>query len=54
MSRDIVFLNKSLGGLGWYDMEVEQGLHNLGAMINGLCNIEVFGLVHKAMMWKWF
>jgi hypothetical protein len=35
MSRDLVFGNKKLGGLGWCDMEVEQGLHNLGAMING-------------------
>jgi hypothetical protein len=45
MSRNIGFGNKSLGGLGWCDMEVEQGLHNLGAMINGL---------HKAMMRTWF
>jgi hypothetical protein len=50
MSRDIVFVNKSLGGFGWCDMEVEQGLHNLGAMINGLHNNEIVGKVHKAMM----
>jgi hypothetical protein len=31
-------------------MEVEQGLHNLGAMINGLHNNKIVGLVHKAMM----
>jgi hypothetical protein len=54
MPRDIVFRNKSLGELGWCDMEVEQGSHNLGAMINGLHNIEVVGLVHKAMMRNWF
>jgi hypothetical protein len=34
LSRNIVFGNKSLGRLGWCNMEVEQGLHNLGAMIN--------------------
>jgi hypothetical protein len=54
MSRDIVFGHKSLGGLGWCDMEVEQGLHNLGAMINGLHNTEIVGLMHKAMMRNWF
>jgi hypothetical protein len=54
MSRDIVFGNKSLGGLGWCDMEVEQGLHNLGTMINGLHNNEIVGKVHKAMMRTWF
>jgi hypothetical protein len=54
MSRDIVFTYKSLGGLGWCDMEVEQGLHNLGAMINGLYNNEIVGQVHKAMMRTWF
>jgi hypothetical protein len=54
MSRDIVFRNKGLGRLGWFDMEVEQGLHNLGAMISGLHNTEIVGLVHKAMMRKWF
>jgi hypothetical protein len=55
MSRDIVFGNKSFGGLGWCNMEVEQGLHNLGAMINGLHNNEIVGQVHKAMMrtWSW-
>jgi hypothetical protein len=31
-------------------MEVEQGLHNLGAMISGLHNNEIVGQVHKAMM----
>jgi hypothetical protein len=54
MSRDIVFGNKSLGGLGWWDMEVEQGLHNLGTIINGLHNNEIVGQVHKAMMRTWF
>jgi hypothetical protein len=54
MSRDIVFGNKILGGLGFFDMEVEQGLHNLGAMINGLHNKEIVSLVQKAMMRKWF
>jgi hypothetical protein len=54
MSRDIVFEHKSLGGLGWCDMEVEQGLHKLGAMINGIHNTEIVGLVHKAMMQRWF
>jgi hypothetical protein len=54
MSRDIVIGDKSLGGLGWCDMEVEQGLHNLGAMINGLHNNEIVGQVHKAMMRTWF
>jgi hypothetical protein len=54
MSRDIVFGNKSLGGLGWCDMEVEQGLHNFGAMISGLHNNEIVGQVHKAMMRTWF
>jgi hypothetical protein len=54
MSRDIVFGNKSLGGLGWCDMEVEQRLQNLGAMINGLHNNEIIGQVHKAMMRTWF
>jgi hypothetical protein len=54
MSREIVFGSKSLEGLGWCDMEVEQGLHNLGAMINGLYNTEIVGLVHKAMMKTWF
>jgi hypothetical protein len=54
MSRNIVFGIKSIGGLGWCDMEVEQGLHNLGAMINGLHNNEIVGLVHKAMMQNWF
>jgi hypothetical protein len=54
MSRDIVLGHKSLGGLGWCDMEVEQGLHNLGAMINGMHNTETVGSVHKAMMWSWF
>jgi hypothetical protein len=54
MSRDIVFGKKSLGGLGWCDMEVEQGLHNLGAMINGLHNNEIFSQVHKAIMRTWF
>jgi hypothetical protein len=54
MSRDIVFDNKSLGGLGWCDMEVEQGLHNLGAMTSGLHNNEIVGQVHKAMMRTWF
>jgi hypothetical protein len=50
MSRDIVFGHKSLGGLGWCDMEVEQGLHNLGAMISGMHNTEIVGSAHKAMM----
>jgi hypothetical protein len=50
MSRDIVFGNKSLGGLGWCDMGVKQGLHNLGAMINGLHNNEIVRQVHNAMM----
>jgi hypothetical protein len=54
MSRDIVFGNKSLGRLGWCDMEVEQGLHNLSVMINGLHSNEVVGQVHKAMMRTWF
>jgi hypothetical protein len=54
MSRDIVFGNKSLGGLGWFDMEVEQGLHNLGAMISSLHNTKIVGLVHKIRIWKWF
>jgi hypothetical protein len=54
MSRDIVFGNKSLGGLGWCDMKVEQGLHNLGTMISGLHNNEIVGQVHKAMMRTWF
>jgi hypothetical protein len=54
MQRDISFGNKSLGGLGWFDMEAERGLHNLGAMINSLHNTEIVGLVHKAMMRKWF
>jgi hypothetical protein len=35
-------------------MEVEQGLQNLGAMINGLHSAEVVGLVRKAMMRNWF
>jgi hypothetical protein len=35
-------------------MEVEQGLHNLGAMISGLHNNEIVGQVHKAMMRTWF
>jgi hypothetical protein len=48
------FGNKSLGGLGWCDMEVEQGLHNLGDMINGLLNNEIVSLVHKAMMQNCF
>jgi hypothetical protein len=54
MSRDIVLGHKSLGGLGWCDMEVEQGLHNLGAMIKGMHNTETVGSVHKAMMRSWF
>jgi hypothetical protein len=54
MSRDIVFGHKSLGGLGWCDMEVEQGLHNFVAMINSMHNTEIAGLVHKAMMRNWF
>jgi hypothetical protein len=54
MTRDIVFGNKSLGGLGWCDMEVEQGLHNLGAVISGLHNNEIVGQVHKAIMRTWF
>jgi hypothetical protein len=54
MSRDIVFGHKSLGGLGWCDMEVEQGLHNLGAMISGMHNTEIVGSAHKAMMRSWF
>jgi hypothetical protein len=33
---------------------VEQGLHNLGAMISGLHNNEIVGHVHKAMMKTWF
>jgi hypothetical protein len=49
-----VFGNKSVGGLGWCEMEVEQGFHNLGAIINGLHNNEIVGLVHKAMMRTWF
>jgi ribonuclease HI len=31
-------------------MEVEQGLHNLGDMINSMHNTETVGSVHKAMM----
>jgi hypothetical protein len=50
----LVFGNKSLGGLGWCNIEVEQGLHNLDAMISGLHNNEIVGHVHKAMMRTWF
>jgi hypothetical protein len=35
-------------------MEVEQGLHNLGAMINGMHNTKIVGLVHKVLMQNWF
>jgi hypothetical protein len=49
MSRDIVFGHKSLGGLGWCDMEVEQGLHD-----QRYACTEIVGSVHKAMMRIWF
>jgi hypothetical protein len=54
MSRDVVFGNKSLGGLEWCDMEVEQGLYNLSAMIYGLHNNDIVSLIHQAMMRTWF
>jgi hypothetical protein len=54
MSRDKIFGHKTLRGLGWCDMEVEQGLHKLNGMIKGMHNTEIVGFVHKAMMQNWF
>jgi hypothetical protein len=28
-SRDVVYGPETMGGMGWYDLEIEQGLHNL-------------------------
>ena len=55
-AQDIVYGSKNFGGLGWYDMEIEQGLQNLITFIQQFNAGGTIGQLSKAMIerWCWF
>jgi hypothetical protein len=46
---------KSMGGLGWNDMAIEQGLQNIARLIIGMHDKEILGITTNTMLnqWKW-
>jgi endonuclease/exonuclease/phosphatase family metal-dependent hydrolase len=55
-ARDIVYGSTLLGGLGWVDMEIEQGLHNLATLIQNYHNGGIKGSLLQILLerWSWF
>jgi hypothetical protein len=53
--RDVVYGAKSMGGLGWNDMAIEQGLQNIARLIIGMHDEEILGTMTNVMLnqWKW-
>ena len=54
-SRDLVYDPETMGGLGWYDLEIEQGLHNLEKLISGYHEQGAIGSITEIMphQWSW-
>jgi hypothetical protein len=55
-SRQVVFGAKSPGGLGWTNLETEQGLQSLMNFIQSFNNLGTKGNIHKVTKdrWCWF
>jgi hypothetical protein len=55
-ARDIVYGSTQLGGLGWVDMEIEQGLHNQGTFIQSYHYGGIKGHLLQILLerWSWF
>jgi hypothetical protein len=53
--RDVVYGEKSMGGLGWNDMAIEQGLQNIARLIIEMHDEEILGTMTNIMLnqWKW-
>jgi hypothetical protein len=47
--RDVAFGGKSLGGLGWNDMAIEQGLQNISRLIAGMNDEEILGSITNTL-----
>jgi Reverse transcriptase (RNA-dependent DNA polymerase) len=52
-SRKAIFGAKSLGGLGWHNMQTEQGLHNLARFIQATNDKGTIGKLHQILLAKW-
>ena len=55
-AREAVYGSKNMGGLGWFDMEVEQGLHNVATLVQSCYNTGIMGSLFQILLerWCWF
>ena len=52
-ARKTVFGTRHLGGLGWFDMEVEQGLHNLATLVQSCFDGGIMEQLYQNLLEKW-
>ena len=52
-AQKTVYGTRHLGGLGWFDMEVEQGLHNLATLVQSCFDEGIMEQLYKNLLEKW-